>query len=85
MIDAAFKASAVADVDTWTSPVLFIHGDDDRNVDFAQTTDLVQKLRAKGDVHIELMVYPDEPHVLLIYENKTISKFVCFYPFKSKS
>jgi dipeptidyl aminopeptidase/acylaminoacyl peptidase len=70
MMKAAFEASAVADVDTWSSPVLFIHGDDDRNVDFAQTTDLVQKLRAKGDVHIELLVYPDEPHVLLIYENR---------------
>lgn len=70
MLKVAFEASAVADVDTWSSPVLFIHGDDDRNVDFAQTTDLVQKLRAKGDVYIELLIYPDEPHVLLVYENR---------------
>jgi hypothetical protein len=28
--------------------VLFIHGDDDRNVPFQQTTDLVEKLRAKA-------------------------------------
>jgi dipeptidyl aminopeptidase/acylaminoacyl peptidase len=70
ILKVAFKASAVADVKTWKSPVLFIHGDDDRNVNFNQTTDLVQKLRKKGDVHIELLVYPDEPHVLLVYEKR---------------
>jgi dipeptidyl aminopeptidase/acylaminoacyl peptidase len=70
ILKTAFKSSAVADVKTWKSPVLFIHGDDDRNVNFNQTTDLVQKLRKKGDVHIELLVYPDEPHVLLVYEKR---------------
>ena len=31
----------------WKSPVLLIHGDDDRNVPFSQTVDLVQRLRAQ--------------------------------------
>ena len=66
----AFESSPVASVKTWTSPVLFIHGDDDRNVDFSQTVDLVQKLRAKGDVHIELIVQPDEPHEFLVYRSR---------------
>jgi dipeptidyl-peptidase-4 len=66
----AFESSPAAHVKTWTSPVLFIHGDDDRNVDFSQTVDLVQKLRAKGDVHIELMVRPDEPHEFLLHQNR---------------
>jgi dipeptidyl aminopeptidase/acylaminoacyl peptidase len=66
----ARESSPVASVSTWTSPVLFIHGDDDRNVDFRQTTDIVQKLRAKGDVAIELMIAPDEPHELLLYTNR---------------
>ncbi len=66
----ARESSPVAHVETWKSPVLFIHGDDDRNVDFQQTTDLVQKLRAKGDVHIELMIAPDEPHEFLLYKNR---------------
>jgi dipeptidyl aminopeptidase/acylaminoacyl peptidase len=66
----AFESSPVAGVATWKSPVLFIHGDDDRNVDFSQTVDLVQKLRAKGDVHIELMVRPDEPHEFKLYKNR---------------
>ncbi len=66
----ARESSPVAFIDTWTSPVLFIHGDDDRNVDFQQTTDIVQKLRAKGDVHIELMIAPDEPHEFMLYKNR---------------
>jgi dipeptidyl aminopeptidase/acylaminoacyl peptidase len=28
--------------------VLFVHGDDDRNLPFQQTTDLVEKLRAQN-------------------------------------
>ena len=66
----AFESSPVAFVNRWKSPVLFIHGDDDRNVPFNQTTDLVQKLRAKGDVHVELFVCPDEPHEYLLYKNR---------------
>jgi len=66
----ARTSSPVADVEKWTSPVLFIHGDDDRNVPFQQTTDIVQKLRAKGDVPIELMIAPDEPHEFLLYKNR---------------
>jgi dipeptidyl aminopeptidase/acylaminoacyl peptidase len=66
----ARESSPVADYKTWKSPVLFIHGDDDRNVDFQQTTDIVQKLRAKGDVHIELMIAPDEPHEFMLFRNR---------------
>jgi len=66
----ARDSSPIASLETWKSPVLFIHGDDDRNVPFQQTTDLVQKLRAKGDVYFELMIVPDEPHVFLLYKNR---------------
>jgi len=66
----AFESSPVASVEKWTSPVLFVHGDDDRNVPFSQTVDLVQKLRLKGDVHIELVICPDEPHEFLLYKNR---------------
>ena len=45
-------------------PVLLIHGDDDRNVPFQQTTDLVEKLRAQNVVFEELII-PDEIHDLL--------------------
>ncbi len=66
----ARESSPVAAVDKWRSPVLFVHGDDDRNVAFQQTTDLVQRLRAKGDVEIELMIAPDEPHEFLLHRNR---------------
>jgi dipeptidyl aminopeptidase/acylaminoacyl peptidase len=40
--------------------VLLIHGDDDRNVPFQQTTDLVEKLRAQN-VAFEELITPLEP------------------------
>ena len=64
----AYSSSPVADVESWKSPVLFIHGDDDRNVMFDQTTDLVQRLRAL-DVHHELLVLPDEVHGFYRYDS----------------
>jgi dipeptidyl aminopeptidase/acylaminoacyl peptidase len=62
--ELAFKSSPVASIANWRSPVLFIHGDDDRNVPFQQTTDLVEKLRAQK-VSIEELILPDEIHDLL--------------------
>jgi dipeptidyl-peptidase-4 len=70
MAKIARDSSPVAAVATWKSPVLFIHGDDDRNVPFQQTTDIVQRLRAKGDVPVELMIVPDEPHEFLLHKNR---------------
>jgi dipeptidyl aminopeptidase/acylaminoacyl peptidase len=68
MTKLAHDSSPVAAVDTWKSPVLFIHGDDDRNVFFSQTVDLVARLRPRG-VHIEQLVFPDEVHDFLLYGN----------------
>ena len=62
--ELAFKSSPVASIASWRSPVLFVHGDDDRNVPFQQTTDLVEKLRAQK-VEFEELVFPDEIHDLL--------------------
>jgi dipeptidyl aminopeptidase/acylaminoacyl peptidase len=62
----AFKASSIATIDKWTSPVLLVHGDDDRNVAFSQTTGLVQLLRARNVPH-ELIVFPDEVHDFLVF------------------
>lgn len=64
---SAFDSSPVADIRFWSSPVLFIHGDDDRNVDFLQTVDLVQRLRKDGKAHIETRVFPDEVHSFLLH------------------
>lgn len=64
----AHDSSPVTAVDTWRSPVLFIHGDDDRNVYFTQTVDLVARLRAKN-VEIEQLIFPDEVHDFLLHRD----------------
>lgn len=68
LVKLAHASSPVSSVSTWKSPVLFIHGDDDRNVMFSQTVDLVARLRAKG-VSIEQLIFPDELHDFLLYRD----------------
>jgi len=60
----AFESSPMASLDTWKSPVLVIHGDDDRNVSFRETVDLVEGLRERH-VEVEQLVLPDEIHGFL--------------------
>ncbi|MDX2041263.1 MAG: prolyl oligopeptidase family serine peptidase [Acidobacteriota bacterium] len=67
-VKIAFEASPVSSVEKWKSPVLFIHGDDDRNVAFSQTVDLVRRLRELKVPH-ETIVYPDEVHDFLLHKN----------------
>jgi dipeptidyl aminopeptidase/acylaminoacyl peptidase len=62
----SYQSSAISEIENWTSPVLLIHGDDDRNVEFSQTVGLVQLLRAH-DVPYELMVFPDDVHDSLLH------------------
>ena len=63
-VKQAWDSSPDAYVGTWKSPVLLIHGDDDRNVPFIQTVDLVQRLRAQH-VPFEQLILPDEIHGFL--------------------
>ena len=67
-IKLAWDSSPDAYVSTWKSPVLLIQGDDDRNVPFTQTIDLVQRLRAQH-VPFEQMVLPDETHGFLMWKD----------------
>jgi len=69
LLRLSYDSSPIADINFWSSPVLFIHGDDDRNVDFIQTTDLVQRLRTLGNAHVETLIFPDEVHDFLIHGN----------------
>ena len=64
--NVAYKSSAISAIAGWKSPVLLVHGDDDRNVAFTQTTGLVQLLRAHVVPH-ELIVFPDDVHESLLY------------------
>ena len=63
----AFNSSPMASIKTWRSPVLLIHGDDDRNVNFRETVELVDALR--GHAHVEQLIFPDEVHDFLLYAN----------------
>ena len=62
----SYQSSAISAIDKWKSPVFLVQGDDDRNVDFAQTVGLVQLLRAHN-VYYELMVIPDDTHESLLH------------------
>jgi dipeptidyl aminopeptidase/acylaminoacyl peptidase len=64
----ALAASPMASLDTWTSPVLLIHGDDDRNVSFIESINLIIELR-KREVDVEQLVFPDEVHDFLRHQN----------------
>ncbi|HXI24561.1 MAG TPA: prolyl oligopeptidase family serine peptidase [Pyrinomonadaceae bacterium] len=63
----ARESSPISSVDKWKSPVLLIHGDDDRNVEFSQTVNLVRLLRKNG-VYFEEIIIPDEIHDFLLHK-----------------
>jgi dipeptidyl aminopeptidase/acylaminoacyl peptidase len=67
-VRVARESSPISSVDKWKSPVLLIHGDDDRNVEFAQTVNLVRLLRKNG-VYFEEIIIPDEIHDFLLHKN----------------
>ena len=64
-LETAWTSSPVRDMATWRSPVLVIHADDDRNVRFAQSVDLVQRLDAHDVPHEELVIVDDTHHWML--------------------
>ena len=64
----AFESSPMAFLDGWRSPVLLIHGDDDRNVPFSESVDLAEELARRG-IEFEQLVFPDEVHGFLLHRN----------------
>ncbi len=64
----AWESSPMAHTGTWKSPVLLIHGDDDRNVDFGHTVELAARLLEKG-VEVEELIFPDDTHALKLWKN----------------
>lgn len=79
-VEVAWQSSPVAYVDSWTSPVLIIHGDDDRNVRFSESTDLVRRLEEAGVEHETMVVVDDTHHFMLhansVKVNKAIAEFL---------
>jgi dipeptidyl aminopeptidase/acylaminoacyl peptidase len=64
----AYASSPMAHLDGWRSPVLMIHGDDDRNVPFSESVDLAESLARRG-VEYEQLIFPDEVHGFLLRKN----------------
>jgi dipeptidyl aminopeptidase/acylaminoacyl peptidase len=64
----AFESSPMASIDGWKAPVLLIHGDDDRNVAFAQTVMLAGALRERH-VPFEELIIPNEIHGFLMQQH----------------
>ena len=67
-LEVGWRSSPIAYMDTWRSPVLLIHGDDDRNVRFAETTDLARRLELAG-VDFEELIIPDDTHHFMRHAN----------------
>jgi dipeptidyl aminopeptidase/acylaminoacyl peptidase len=63
-----WDSSPLGAIDRWRSPVLLIHGDDDRNVDFSQSLVLARELRARRIPFREL-VFPGERHSFLLHSH----------------
>lgn len=66
--ETAWQSSPAAALDRWRSPVLLVHGDDDRNVDFAQSVRLAEALTARR-VPLETLMLPDERHEFFRYQS----------------
>jgi dipeptidyl aminopeptidase/acylaminoacyl peptidase len=61
-----WQSSPMAAIGSWRSPVLLVHGDDDRNVPFGQSLLLARELDARAIPHKEL-VFPNERHGFFRY------------------
>ena len=74
-----YESSPISSVKTWKSPVLLIHADDDRNVDFHQTVDL-EAAAARAGRRGRRLVIPDDIHAFLLFHSwETVSNAVVNY------
>jgi dipeptidyl aminopeptidase/acylaminoacyl peptidase len=67
-LKVAATSSPISYLDTWTSPVLFIHADDDRNVAYSQTVDIIRRFEDKN-MPFEFLAIPDDTHHWMKYSN----------------
>jgi dipeptidyl aminopeptidase/acylaminoacyl peptidase len=78
-VKVAWQSSPVAYMNTWKSPVLIIHGDDDRNVAFNQSIDLISRLEKKGVPYETLMIVDDTHHWMNFNNAVTVYAAVANY------
>ncbi len=67
-IKVAWQSSPVAYMSSWKSPVLIIHGDDDRNVAVNQSIDLISRLE-KLKIPYETLMIVDDTHHWMNFNN----------------
>ncbi len=63
-----WDSSPMGTIEQWRSPVLIVHGDDDRNVPYRQSLLLASELAARG-VSFEEIALPNERHDFFRHEN----------------
>lgn len=68
VLEMSWQASPIAWVSQWRSPVLLIHGDEDKSVAFGETVDLLQRL-TQASVPVEELVFPFDTHHTHLYAN----------------
>jgi dipeptidyl aminopeptidase/acylaminoacyl peptidase len=61
-----WQSSPMGSIERWRSPVLIVHGDDDKNVDHDQSLLLARELTARG-VPFEELSLPNERHEFFRY------------------
>ncbi|UKT62674.1 S9 family peptidase [Pedobacter mucosus] len=64
----AAESSPMNYLNTWKSPTLIIHADDDRNVAFSQSVDLAKRFEDKK-FEFESLVIPDDTHHWMKFSN----------------
>jgi dipeptidyl aminopeptidase/acylaminoacyl peptidase len=64
----ALESAPVYYLSTWTSPTLIIHADDDRNVSFNQSVDLIRRFEEKK-FPFESLAIPDDTHHWMKFSN----------------
>ena len=67
--DLAYESSGVAHLDSWTSPILFVHGDNDLNAAMWPTIEMTMHLSKKG-VPVETLIFPGEDHGFFLHANR---------------
>ncbi|NML05226.1 S9 family peptidase [Sphingomonas sp. G-3-2-10] len=63
-----WSSSPMGAIGTWRSPVLLIHGDDDKSVDFGQSLILSRELAARR-IPYEELVFPNDRHEFFLFSN----------------
>ncbi|MDB5277991.1 MAG: peptidase [Ferruginibacter sp.] len=67
-LKTAWLSSPIPYMKTWKSPVLIIHADDDRNVQFNESVDIINRLE-KQHVPYETIMIADDTHHWMKWEN----------------